>query len=437
MNIIIAGAGHVGYDLAKTLSPYHNIVVIDKNELALNSMQETLDILPVFGDVEDPETYKKLLDKEFDLFIAVTDSDEANLISVIIASDTIDTKTTLIRLRNHFFAKSSLMQKFGIDEAIFPIELTSKSVENLLKYPKANNVKSFKYTDNKLISLRLTKIDGPVGIVPEGYVIAGIERGTEFFIPQKSTVIEPNDLVYLFGDDISIFKFCKAYGEDLSEHSERIAIFGAGELGISIANALINDDKEVKLIDRDLELCKMADEQLGGRGTTLNCKYSTKELYEEEGLKHADIVIAATSDDEYNIIKLLEAKEQGIKKVIAINNDLEHYSLMHSLGIVALRGPKLSAYNAILERIHSSSIVTERNFCGGRGRMYIHKIFDDSKLIGTTIKVLKWQENMAIYLLRDKDIIECKGEMECQENDIIVAFCTIDSEEVERWIHNL
>ena len=111
---------------------------------------------------------------------------------------------------------------------------------------------------------------------------------------------------------------------------------------------------------------------------------------------------------------------------------------MHSLGIVAVRGPKVSAYNAILERIHSTLIVRERNFCGGQGQMYIHKIFSDSKLIGKSVKVLKWHENMAIYLLRNEDIIECKGEIECQENDVVVAFCTIDSEkEMEHWIHNM
>ena len=438
MNIIIAGAGHVGYDLAKTLSPYHNIIVIDKNELALNSMQETLDILPVFGDVEDPETYKKLLDKEFDLFIAVTDSDEANLISVIIASDTIHAKTTIIRLRNQFFAKSSLMQKFGIDEAIFPIELTSASVVNLLKYPKANNVKSFKYTDKKLISLRLTKLDGPIGIVPEGYVIVGIERGSEFFIPKQESVIEPNDLVYLLGDDIAIFKFCKAYGEDSSEYSQRVAIFGAKELGVSIANALINDDKEVKLIDKDLEICKIAEEQIGGRATVLNCKFSTKELYEQEGLKHADIVIAATNDDEYNIIKCLEAKEQGVKKVVAINNELEHYELMHSLGIVVVRGPKIGTYNAILERIHSSSIVAERNFCGGRGRIYLHKVLENSTIADKTVKLPKWQDNMAIYLIREGKILECQESLECRVEDVIVAFCSKEQENIiNNWIHSL
>ena len=438
MNIIIAGAGHVGYELSKTLSPYHNIVVIDKDKLALDSMQESLDILPVFGDVEDPETYKKLLDKEFDLFIAVTDSDEANLISVIIASDTIDAKTTLIRLRNHFFAKSSLMQKFGIDEAIFPIELTSKSVVNLLKYPRANNVKIFKYTDKKLISLRLSKLDGPIGIVPEGYVIVGIERGSEFFIPKQNTQIEPNDLVYLFGDDIDIFKFCKAYGEETSKYSERIVIFGAKELGVSIANALIKEEKEVKLIDKDLEVCNIAEEELGGKATVLNCKFSTKELYEQEGLKHADIVIAATNDDEYNIIKCLEAKEQGVKKVIAINSELEHYELMHSLGIVVIRGPKISAYNAILERIHSSSIVAERNFCGGKGRIYMHKVLENSNVMNKTIKLPKAQENVAIYLIRDGKILECQESLECQAEDVIVAFCSKEQEDsINKWIHSL
>jgi len=438
MNIIIAGAGRVGYDLARTLSPYHNIVVIDKNELALNSMHESLDILPLYGDVEDPSTYQKLLDREFDLFIAVTDSDEANLISVIIASDIIDVKTTLIRLKNHFFAKSSLMHKFGIDEAIFPIELTSNSVLNLLSYPKANNVKSFKYTDKKLISLRLNNLDGPVEIVPQDYIVAGIERGKEFFIPQKNEIIYPNDLIYLFGDDVSILNFCKTYGSDVSKNFENIVIFGAGDLGVSIANALIKEHKNVKLIDKDLTKCKEANERLSGEAMVLNCKYSTTHLYEDEGLKHADIVIAATDDDEYNIIKCLEAKEQGIAKTVAINNDLEHYELMHSLDITVVRGPKISAYNAILERIHSSSIVTERNFCGGKGRIYMYRVLESSKVVNKEVKIPKWKDNMAIYLIRESKILECKEALECKKDDVIVAFCTpLQEDEVERWIHSL
>ncbi len=438
MNILIAGAGRVGYDLAKTLSSYHNVVVIDRNELALHSMHESLDILPLFGDVEDPATYQKLLDRQFDLFIAVTNRDEANLISVTIARDVIDIQKTIIRLKNHFFAKSSLMQKFGIDDAIFPIELTTNTLLNLLNYPKANNVKSFKYTDKKLISIRLSKLDGPVELVPHGYIVVGIERDREFFVPNRSETIYPNDLIYLFGDDISILKFCKTYGGEEAESIENIVIFGAEKLGISIANAYIQEGKSVKLIEKDLNSCKEANEKLSGEAMVLHCKYSTKHLYSQEGLEHADIVIAATNNDEYNIIKCLEAKERGIKKVVAINHDLEHYELMHSLDIVVVRGPKVSAYNAILERIHSSSIVAERNFCGGKGHIYLYKILENSTIAQKEVKVPKWQENMAIYLIREGAILECKESIKCQAEDLVVAFCTNDQADfIERWIHNL
>jgi trk system potassium uptake protein TrkA len=312
MNIIIAGAGQVGYELAKILSAYHNVVVIDRDSLTLSSLNDSIDILPVHGDVEDPATYEKILDREHDLFIAVTNSDEANLISTIIASDTIESKTNIIRLKNHFFSKSSLMEKFDIDEAIFPIELTSKNVVNLLKYPKANNVKKFKYTDKMLISLKVNNIEGATEIMPKGYVVVGIERGKEFFIPSKSEPIYPNDLIYLFGDEIAIHHFCEQFVKEEAKEPKNIVIFGADDLGVSIAKELIEEGKELKLIDKDLETCKIANEKLGGDAVVLNSKYGTSAIYEHEGLEHADVAIATSDDDEYNIIKCLEAKERGI-----------------------------------------------------------------------------------------------------------------------------
>jgi len=124
MDIIIAGAGKVGYSLAKTLSIGHNVTVIDKNGEALKRLQESLDILPIQGNIEDPLTYEKSIDKNIDLFIAVTNSDEANIISTIIANDTIKIERKFIRLENEFFAKSSIKEKIGIDKTVFPIQLS-------------------------------------------------------------------------------------------------------------------------------------------------------------------------------------------------------------------------------------------------------------------------------------------------------------------------
>jgi len=437
MNIIIAGAGHVGYELAKTLSVYNNVVVIDKDSLTLSSLNDTIDILPIHGDVEDPSTYQKLIDREIDLFIAVTDRDEANLISTIIASDVIEAKTNIIRLRNHFFARSSLMKKFNIDEALFPIELTAKKVVKLLKYPKAENVKKFKYTDKVLISLRVTNIDGPTEIISKGYVVVGIERDKKFFIPDLKEPVHPNDLIYLFGNEIAIHHFCQAYVKEESNSAQNIVIFGADELGVNIAQDLVQEGKDVKLIDNDLKICKKANEQLSGEAIVLNSKYGLSSLYEHEGLEHADVAIATTKNDEFNIIKCLEAKDRGIKKVISINNDLEYYPLMHSLDIVVVRGPKISTYNAILEKIHSSKIVTQIYYCGGRGRIYMHKIVSDSELIGEKIKVIKQKENLVIYLVRDDEITVCEKSILCQENDLIVAFCTQENEEaVKKWMQS-
>lgn len=437
MNILIAGAGQVGIELARVLCIHHNVVVVDKKSTTLESLSSSVDILPIHGDVEDPVTYQKLLEKKFNLFIAVTDSDEANLISTIIANESIECKRNIIRLNNHFFAKSSLMQKFDISEAIFPIELSSKSIVNLLRYPKANNVKKFKYTDSALISVRVTNIDGPTVVIPRGYIVAGIERGKDFFIPLKDEPIYQNDLVYLFGDEVAIHHFCKQFVKEDSRELENIVVFGAGDLGISVAKLLIEEEKEVKLIAKGMQSCKRANEKLSGDAIVLNSEFGTSTLYEYEGLEHADVVIA-TGDDEYNIIKCLEAKERGVAKVISINNDLEYYSLMHSLDIVAIRGPKTSTYNAILESIRSNSIVMEQNYCGGRGRVYMYKFSKDSPQTGKKIKVIKQKENMAIYLVRGDSIEICSENFVCKESDLIVAFCTEEAEEtLQKWIYNL
>ncbi|WP_292654148.1 NAD-binding protein [Nitratifractor sp.] len=440
MDIIIAGAGKVGYNLARTLSPVHNVTVIDRNAEALARLQESLDILPVNGDIEDPLTYRKLIDKEADLFIAVTDMDEANLISTLIAGDTIAVKRKFIRLRNEFFAKSSIREKLGIDEAIFPLQLTSETVEQLFAYPRANNVKSFAYADFKLISIRVTALAEAITLEPgENYAVVGIEREKSFIIPEGGGAeIRPGDLVYLFGDESRIRALCPKLEAEAPGNIERCVVFGGGDLGIAIARKLLEHGKEVKIVEENIRQCNIADEALEGEAMTLSCKYGTAELFEEEGLGHADMMIAATGNDEYNIIKCLEAKEHGIRKVVAVNNEMEYYNLMHSLGLVVVRGPKMSAYHTIIERIHSSRVVTERKYCGGRGTIYLRKIFPGSTLIGRRVKPYKHRGESLLYLVRGGQLLPFIEAIELEEGDLLVAFVhEEDAEVLENWLNGL
>lgn len=437
MNIIIAGAGKVGFNLAKTLSIGHNVTVIDKNLQALDRIQESLDILPLRGDVEDANTYKNFIDQEIDLFIAVTNIDNVNLVSAMIVDATLYVKRKFIRIQKYFFQEQIIKKKLDVDKVIFPLRLTSQAVSSLLKYPKANNVKFFKYTPYKLISVMVSSITIPQTIDSDVFKIVGIERKKKFFIPDENSEILPNDLVYFFGDENEIKQVCQKLDTDNTLDIQKCVVFGGGELGITISKELIKVDREVKLVEKDLQLCEIADEELKGKASIINYKYGSHDIFKDEGLESADIFVAATNNDEYNIIKCLEAKESGIKKVVAINNEMEYYNLMHSLGIVVVRGPKMSAYNTIMEEISSTGVVVQKSYCGAKAVIFMRKVFSSSKLIDKVIKPLHAKES-EIFYIRENVMHSLQEKIKLQENDLIVAFSVVKiSAKVKEWIYEL
>jgi len=437
MNIIIAGAGKVGFNLAKALCVGHNVTIIDKNSEALHRIQESLDILPMQGDVENSKTYQSFVDKKVDLFIAVTNIDNVNLISTLMADSVLEIDRKFVRLQNHFFGDSVIKEKLAIDRMIFPIKLASQNIASLLDYPKANNVKFFKYTDYRLISVRVSKNLPPFKILSDRFTIVGVERDKEFIIPFSDQELQPNDLVYFFGLEDDIKTICSQLETNETSEIQKCVVFGGGELAISISKALLEIGRDVKLVEKDLQLCEAANDELEGRASIINSKYGTIDLFEEEGLINADFFIAATNNDEYNIIKCLEAQEKGIAKVVAINNEMEYYNLMHSLGIIVARGPKMSAYNTIMEHISSSGVVIQKSFCGAKAIVFMRKIFPNSKLINKKIKPIKTQ-NSNIFYLRDEELYPFDEKVILLENDSIVAFSKVkESAKIKQWIYEL
>ena len=437
MNIIIAGAGKVGFNLAKTLCIGHNVTIIDKNSEALHRIQESLDILPMQGDVEDSSIYNHFIDKKIDLFIAVTNVDNVNLISTLMADSVLEIDRKFVRLQKHFFADTQVQKKLSINMLIFPIKIASKAIASLMDYPKANNVKFFKYTDYRLISVRVSKDIEPMMISSKNFTIVGIERDKSFFIPQKDEEVLPNDLVYFFGPEEDVRTICNVLDTADKEEIQKCVVFGADELGISIAKDLIEAKRSVKLIDTSLKLCERADEILEGRASVVNLKYGDTTVFEDEGLAEADIFIAATNNDEYNIIKCLEAQDKGISKVMAINNEMEYYSLMHSLGIIVVRGPKMSAYNTIMEHISANGVVIEKSFCGSKASVYMRNIFANSSFIGKKIKPLKVSKSKIFYM-RNSKLYPFTEKIILEQSDLIIAFCTLkEATKVKQWIYEL
>jgi len=438
---MIAGAGTVGYSLAQTLSYKHNVIVIDKDINKLNKLDEDIDILILHGDVENPKTYQSLNFDSVDLFIAVTDSDEANLLSTLIVEDVMEVNRKIIRLKNDGFLKSHVLEKLSINYAVFPDITTANKVKALFTFPKANNVKMFHQTKHKLISIRVqydTQMLYSINeFTNENVSIVGIEREKAFFVPSNDERIYKNDLVYLFGNIEAIKKIASKLDEKMPSSIKKIVIFGANTLAQKIAKVLLDKNLEIKMIEKDIDHCRTASEVLQGKVTIINSAHEDQRLFEEEGLKNADMIIAAGHNDEKNIIKCIEAKEYGVQKVVAVNNDKAYYNLMHKMGVVVVRGSKAGAHYAILEKISSSSIVTQRHFCGGRGILFMRKIYPNSELIGKPIKIVKIGSSI-LLLLREDKIYDLSQIEQLEQGDILVVFGEFENkEEIQQWIYTL
>ena len=441
MNIMIAGAGTVGYSLAQTLSHKHNIIVVDKRAQTLSRLEESIDILTLHGNIDDPKTFQSLHISELDLFIAVTDSDEANLLSTLIIDDVIKVKKKIIRLKNSYFSKSTALEKLKISDAVFIDDLTAEKFEALFDHAKANNVKRFAQTQHQLVSIRVAcdnsashRISDLVG---EGVSVLGIEREKHYFVPALSESIQADDLIYFFGKSEAIETLSFSLNISMPSKIKKVAIFGANSLARKIAQTLLGKNLDIKMIDKDREACKEASACLQDKVTIINAAYDEHHLFEDEGLKNADMVIAAGLNDEKNIVKCIEAKEYGIEKVLAINNDRAYYNLMHSLGIVVVRGSKIGAYYAILEKIASTSVVTERHFCGGQGVIFMRKVDTASSLLGTeTVRCCIGDYFMCI--LRDDQIVTLDDASVFQKGDILVVSAHAKEEEkIQKWIVTL
>lgn len=328
-------------------------------------------------------------------------------------------------MKKKFFAQSSIANKIGITDAVFPYTLPAQSILSFLSYPKANNIKRFVKTNHKLISIRVNNdIHGlTVQKINRNQVkVVGVatDHGKKLYIPQDDEAIQNGDMVYLFGNEEEIKKICQLLDNTKNRKIKNVVIFGADLLGIEIAKAFESYPEynvTVKLVEKDLAKCESASAILKNNVTVINSKYGDFRLYDEEGLKNADMIIASTANDEENIIKCIEAKEQGVPKVIAVNNDLEYYSLMHALGVVMVRGPKLNAYYSIMEKIGSSEIVNERLFCGGAGILFIRHIEEESK----TVYPLE-TPNVITFSVSDNIIEKFKSKRVIRSNTVLVAF---------------
>lgn len=437
MKIIIAGAGEVGFHLAKLLvEESHNIILIDTVKHRLEYVESHLDALTIHGD---SSSFKILLEAKVakaDLLIAVTSTEETNIITTIIGKK-LGAKRTIARISKleYLIDKKTLnIRDLGIDELISPESLAAREIKRLLKDTAVSD--SFEFENGKLslIGIQLNENSPILGkslsqLIPPGaqrdFVAVAIHRGSQTIIPKGDTIFHLNDHVYFIAHSEGTEIILQFTGKK-NVPIKNLMILGGSRTGRHLARRL-GRDYNIKLIEKDRDKChELADELpetliINGDGTQV-------ELLEEENLRNMDAFVAVTGNSETNIISCLVAKKRGMKKTIALVENIEYLSMSQNIGIDSLINKKLIAANFIFRYIRKGEIVSLTSIYGIEAEILEFNVTEKSKITKRVIRDLKFPNNAIIGgVIRDNRGFVPSGEFKIQTGDRVVVFTLMNS----------
>ncbi len=362
MNIIIVGGGKVGGLLAEQLlDEGHDITVIDKNERVVEQLGNTLDII---GYVGNGATYSVLQSVDIancDLLIAVTASDEVNMLCCL-AAHKLGAKHTVARVRNPEYSEQlyALKEDLGLSMAINPERAAAGEIARILRFPSATKVELFARGRVELVSCRVPEGDCMLGNmrladlpqrIGAKVLICAVERDDEVAIPSGDFVIQSGDVLYITGDHSEMARMFKRL-RLLVNRARSVLIAGGGRITYYLSETLLREGVEVKIIERDFDCAA----ELGARlpkAVVLHGDASDHELLMEEGIEKHDAFVALTGLDEGNILSALYAHHLHVGKVITKVNSSNLVALIKNSGLESIISPKLITANSILRYVRA------------------------------------------------------------------------------------
>ncbi|MEO9077397.1 MAG: Trk system potassium transporter TrkA [Gelidibacter sp.] len=436
MKIIIAGAGEVGFHLAKLLSyESQEITLIDTKKESLVYAIDHLDIRVVKGDATSIAVLKDARIDNADLFIAVTSSETTNITACVLAKQ-LGARRTIARISNTEFIdqKDEVgFSKFGIDELISPEFLAAGEIELLINEYGFNDSYEFEEGALTMLSLKLSKTATFVNkTVQEAaevfsqlrFVPIAIQRfGTEY------TIIPRGDTQFKEGDKV-IFVTSKGGEEELFELSgkvrldvKNVMILGGSSIGHKIAKYLCAAKFNVKLVESNRDVAfELADDLPDA--LIINGDGRNVELLEEENIVNMDAFIAVTGNSETNIMSCLVAKSKGVKKTIALVENMDYYQISESIGIDTLINKKLLAANNIFRYIRKGEVVAMTKLNNMNAELLEFMVKSKSKICNKTIKELDFPRSAIIGgVIRNGEGLIPLGDFKVQAGDRVVVCC--------------
>ncbi|MBM9538825.1 Trk system potassium transporter TrkA [Desulfobulbus alkaliphilus] len=438
MHIVIIGGGDVGYELARSLNHKNqSIVVVDRNPATVKTLGETLDLPVINGNGANLDVLQKARIKSAQMLIAVTESDEVNIIACMIAK-TFGVKYTVARVRKPESAGSidvdtrGLTQtQLGIDLIISPEKTVAREIAKRIHFPDAMEVEY--YADGKAMHMAVHLAENaeiankPLHelSLPQGCIVVGIKRtGGDFLLPGGKDTFSPGDKIYLIGKTEAMGE-ASWYLHRTKTRVNRVVILGGGEIGYSLATLLESDTKHsllVKLIEKDEERVDRLNRELSrtivlqGDGTDLS-------YFNEEEISEADVLVAATGDDRTNMVASMMGQKLGVKKVITEVTRIGYAPIYGALEIFETINPHLITASKILKYTRWDDVLALSLLQDEVAETMELVLPVSAEVVGKKISEAGFPQGLLVgTIVRNQNVIIPDGDTQLMADDHLIVF---------------
>ncbi len=446
MKILILGAGQVGSSAAYHLSreEANEVTVVDLRPDVLRELQDRLDIRTVVGHAAHPEVLERAGAKDAEIVVALTDSDETNMIACQVAYTQFRTPTKIARIRSAEYMNANKLftqDAIPIDVRISPEQLVCSYIEQLILYPGASQVLDFANGRVRLVGVRADRDGLLVGQriatlkehLPntEGR-IAAIYRQGNAMLPDGDTVIQERDEVFFVADRKDIRVFMSEIRR-LEDPVRRVVIAGGGNIGARLAKALERTN-QVKIIERDPDRARHISEQLN-KAIVLVGDAADEELLLEENIDSIDVFCALTNSEEANILSAMLSKRLGAHKVMALINRPSYVDLVESGSIDIAISPQQVTIGSLLAHVRRGDVVRVHSLRRGAAEAMeaiAHGSKEDSHVVGRAIEDIDLPKGTSIMaIVRNDKVIIAHHDTVIETDDHVILFLT-DRRKIER-----
>ncbi len=437
MRIVIAGCGKIGTSIvASLIKEEHDIVVIDSKISVINELTNNYDVMSVCGSALEYDTLKEAEISKAEMYIAVTGSDEFNMLSCFLAKR-MGASQTIARIRTPEYNDQSLdflRSQLDLSMSINPELLVAHELYNILKFPSAVKIENFSRRNFQMVELKI-KEGSPVADLSltdfrknfaAEFVVCMVQRGEEAFIPDGKFVLKVGDRIGVSATPVEIYKLMRQM-KVLKSRAKNVMIVGATRTSYYLAKMLSAGGTSVKIIDEDPKRCEEFANDLKDVNMICGSGFEDEVLF-EEGINHHDAFVSLTGLDEQNILVALSANNRNVPKVIAKVNNGPLGDMAEKLGLDTIVSPQETICNVIIQYARAlqnsigSKVETLYKLLDGKVEALEFRVENNFKYCNIPLKEMKLKENTLIAgIVRGRKAIIPSGDDVILPNDLIIV----------------